>query len=245
MWCVDAHTQTFFAADGVRYRVTAFPDWTVQRVKEALFKGGIAASSPDGMIQQWQDLELIYAGQIMTDNESLLSSYHVPPVCVQTLCLQKYIILPSTNPATSGLPVPHCTGRCSPTQWQASTIFCVLELAQTALLVGINSRCRHAAMLGAKHRWCREDSPLESHILNILLLLCVHTGYVRGSPCATTTLCNDHPDNGLQTSPTHLPHHTAPQNAFHSTSTSNPHSSSPPCTPTAATPPSAQLDFVA
>lgn len=70
--------QTFFAADGCRYRVTAFPDWTVQRVKEALFAGGVSRS--DDLIQQWADLELVYAGSVMTDNEALLSDYHVTPV---------------------------------------------------------------------------------------------------------------------------------------------------------------------
>lgn len=33
-----------------RYRVTAYPDWPVERVKQALFKGGIArANKPEGV----------------------------------------------------------------------------------------------------------------------------------------------------------------------------------------------------
>ena len=33
-----------------RYRVTAYPDWKVERVKQALFGGGIArANKPDGV----------------------------------------------------------------------------------------------------------------------------------------------------------------------------------------------------
>ena len=33
-----------------RYRVTAYPDWSVERVKQALFKGGIArANKPEGV----------------------------------------------------------------------------------------------------------------------------------------------------------------------------------------------------
>lgn len=89
-------SQTFFAADGVRYRVTAFPDWNVQvraccarylrnqshlvqRVKEALYAGGFAQSATDGGIRSWSDIELIYAGMVM-DNDQELARYHVPPV---------------------------------------------------------------------------------------------------------------------------------------------------------------------
>lgn len=43
----DVDHMAFFCG-GCRYRVTAYPDWTALKVKEALFKGGIArANKPD------------------------------------------------------------------------------------------------------------------------------------------------------------------------------------------------------
>ena len=51
-----------FFCGACRYRVTARPDWTVARVKQALFAGGIArANAPEGRrstpgIQRWEDL---------------------------------------------------------------------------------------------------------------------------------------------------------------------------------------------
>jgi hypothetical protein len=103
-----------FFCNGCRYRVSAFPNWPVAKVrrrlqrgpqgapparpagdvctagrslqvKQALFNGGIArANKPDGVrntpgIRQWEDLELIYAGQRMA-NDRALAEYHVPPV---------------------------------------------------------------------------------------------------------------------------------------------------------------------
>lgn len=56
------------------------------QVKQALFKGGLARSNKPAEvrntpgIQKWEDIELIYAGQRM-DNDETLSAYHVPPVC--------------------------------------------------------------------------------------------------------------------------------------------------------------------
>lgn len=75
-----------FYCNGCRYRVTAYPDWEVSKVKKALFDGGIerANAPPDRRhtpgIQKWEDLELIYAGQIMK-NELKLDDYRVPPGC--------------------------------------------------------------------------------------------------------------------------------------------------------------------
>jgi hypothetical protein len=81
----DMEHMAFFCG-GCRYRVTAFPDWTAAKVKQALFAGGIArANKPDGIrntpgIKKWEDLELLYAGQRMA-NEKKLAEYHVPPGC--------------------------------------------------------------------------------------------------------------------------------------------------------------------
>eukprot|EP00889_Picochlorum_renovo_P003820 jgi/Picre1/30850/NNA_006209.t1 len=81
----DMDHMAFFCG-GCRYRVTAYPDWTAQQVKEALFNGGIARSNkPEEVrntpgIQKWEDIELIYAGQKMA-NDKTLETYHVPPGC--------------------------------------------------------------------------------------------------------------------------------------------------------------------
>ena len=59
--------QVFFCG-GCRYRVTAFRDWPVRKVKEALFAGGIArANKPDEIrntpgIRNWDDLVRILLG---------------------------------------------------------------------------------------------------------------------------------------------------------------------------------------
>lgn len=80
----DMDHMAFFCG-GCRYRVTAYPDWPVSKVKQALFVGGIARSNkPEGVrntpgIHKWEDLELIYAGQRMADDKTL-ADYHVPPV---------------------------------------------------------------------------------------------------------------------------------------------------------------------
>mmetsp|Transcript_18670 Transcript_18670/g.55687 ORF Transcript_18670/g.55687 Transcript_18670/m.55687 type:complete len:157 (-) Transcript_18670:234-704(-) len=80
-------THMAFFCCGCRYRVTAEPGWTVAEVKQALWAGGIArANKPPerggvpGM-RQWQDLALVYAGQVMTNDNAPLASYHVPPGC--------------------------------------------------------------------------------------------------------------------------------------------------------------------
>lgn len=64
----------------------------VVKVKMALYNGGIArsnkpehASNTPG-IQRWEDIEIIYAGQIMKNDETL-ASYHVPPV----RCVDQYL----------------------------------------------------------------------------------------------------------------------------------------------------------
>lgn len=90
----DMDHMAFFCG-GCRYRVTAYPDWTAQQVKEALFKGGIARSNkPENIrntpgIQKWEDIELIYAGQRM-ENEKTLATYHVPPVRKKHILLLDY-----------------------------------------------------------------------------------------------------------------------------------------------------------
>ena len=51
-----------FFCGGCRYRVTAYRDWPVYKVKQALFSGGIArANKPEGVrntpgIRGWEDL---------------------------------------------------------------------------------------------------------------------------------------------------------------------------------------------
>ncbi|CAG9466518.1 unnamed protein product [Pedinophyceae sp. YPF-701] len=81
----DMDRMAFFC-NGCRYLVTAYPDWTAARVKEALMEGGIERANPPPArrhtpgIRTWEDLELIYAGQIM-DNDRKLSEYRVPPGC--------------------------------------------------------------------------------------------------------------------------------------------------------------------
>ncbi|EFN54501.1 hypothetical protein CHLNCDRAFT_135209 [Chlorella variabilis] len=69
----DMDHMAFFCG-GCRYRVTAYPDWTVERVKRALFK--------------WEDLELIYAGQRMADSQQL-ADYHVPPGCQCLIAIER------------------------------------------------------------------------------------------------------------------------------------------------------------
>ena len=89
----DMDHMAFFCG-GCRYRVTAYPDWTAQKVKEALFNGGIARSNkPEHIrntpgIQKWEDIELIYAGQRM-ENDKTLESYHVPPGCKCLIAIEK------------------------------------------------------------------------------------------------------------------------------------------------------------
>ena len=72
--------------NGCRYRVEAYPDWTVGRLKQALWNGGIqranrpaeVAATPG--LQRWEDLAVAYAHQVMADDKKL-SDYHVPPGC--------------------------------------------------------------------------------------------------------------------------------------------------------------------
>ena len=65
------------------------------RVKQALFDGGIARSNKPEVvrntpgIRSWEDLELIYAGQRMTDNDAPLSKYHVPPGCKCLIAIER------------------------------------------------------------------------------------------------------------------------------------------------------------
>ena len=70
--------------NGLRYRVEAFPDWSVGRMKQALWEGGIhrsdkASEIGEGM-SSWEDLVLVYKGQVMNNNLKQLAHYNVPPV---------------------------------------------------------------------------------------------------------------------------------------------------------------------
>ncbi|KAF5843779.1 hypothetical protein DUNSADRAFT_8295 [Dunaliella salina] len=90
----DVDHLTFFCS-GCRYRVTAKPDWSVEKVKQALWNGGIQrANAPEAMrstpgLRKWQDLELIYAGQRMQDDSLPLAAYHVPPGCQCLIAIEK------------------------------------------------------------------------------------------------------------------------------------------------------------
>eukprot|EP00878_Enallax_costatus_P045881 GHUV01055403.1.p2 GENE.GHUV01055403.1~~GHUV01055403.1.p2 ORF type:complete len:123 (+),score=45.04 GHUV01055403.1:1487-1855(+) len=72
--------------EGCRHRFTATPDMTVAQAKQALWAGGIARSNkpPEKSntpgLRDWSDLALLYAMQVM-DDDQLLSSYHVPLGC--------------------------------------------------------------------------------------------------------------------------------------------------------------------
>eukprot|EP00798_Chlamydomonas_sp_ICE-L_P021027 gene21027-27896_t len=63
-------------------------------VKKALWTGGIERSNkPEGKrstrgLQCWEDLALIYAGQLMSDNDASLSVYHVPPGCQVLIAIE-------------------------------------------------------------------------------------------------------------------------------------------------------------
>mmetsp|Transcript_34984 Transcript_34984/g.99155 ORF Transcript_34984/g.99155 Transcript_34984/m.99155 type:complete len:176 (+) Transcript_34984:89-616(+) len=89
----DMDHMAFFCS-GCRYRVTAHNTWSVEEVKKALFKGGIARSNkPEHVrntpgIQKWSDLELIYAGQRMKDGRTL-KDYHVPPGCQCLIAIER------------------------------------------------------------------------------------------------------------------------------------------------------------
>ncbi|KAJ9516779.1 hypothetical protein V8C86DRAFT_2476408 [Haematococcus lacustris] len=90
----DMDHLTFFCS-GCRYRVTARPDWSVERVKKALWAGGIARSNKEEGrratpgLQDWDDLELIYAGQILSDNSAPMSAYRVPPGCQCLIAIER------------------------------------------------------------------------------------------------------------------------------------------------------------
>ena len=63
--------------NGCRYRVEAYPDWTVGRLKQALWNGGIqranrpaeVAATPG--LQRWEDLAIAYAHQVMADDKKV------------------------------------------------------------------------------------------------------------------------------------------------------------------------------
>ncbi|KAK9839277.1 hypothetical protein WJX81_005455 [Elliptochloris bilobata] len=88
----DMDHMVFFCS-GCRYRVTAYRDWTVARVKQALWDGGIQRSNkPESVrntpgLHRWQDLTLSYAGQHMEDDKRLME-YHVPPGCQALIAIE-------------------------------------------------------------------------------------------------------------------------------------------------------------
>ena len=81
MFSAEQHSvaQVFFCS-GCRYRVTAYRDWPVQKVKQALFAGGIArANKPDGVrntpgIRCWDDLVRNRLGVSLGD--AVTAKYH-------------------------------------------------------------------------------------------------------------------------------------------------------------------------
>ncbi|GMH39419.1 hypothetical protein BSKO_07317 [Bryopsis sp. KO-2023] len=83
-----------FFCSGCRYRVTAFPDWEVAKVKQSLWNGGIQRSNkpPERRhtpgLNRWEDLALIYAGQNM-HNDKKLEDYHVPPGCKCMIAIEQ------------------------------------------------------------------------------------------------------------------------------------------------------------
>ena len=72
---------------GCRYRVEAYPDWTVGRLKRALWEGGIRRSDPAEGVRRTPGLEsvanitLVYATRELADDDRRLEEYGVPPGC--------------------------------------------------------------------------------------------------------------------------------------------------------------------
>ncbi|KAK9807613.1 hypothetical protein WJX72_004150 [[Myrmecia] bisecta] len=101
----DMDHMSFFCG-GCRYRVTAYPDWTVAKVKQALWAGGIQrANKPEHKrntpgIQDWDDLTLIYAGQRMDSsyNDKKLRDFHVPPGCQVLIAIETAKLFTKPDP---------------------------------------------------------------------------------------------------------------------------------------------------
>lgn len=90
-----------FFCNGCRYRVRADVDWTAAEVKQALWKGGIQRANPrrNGNtpgLQKWEDLALIYAGQVM-QNERPLADYNVPPGCQCMIAIEAALMEPGAK----------------------------------------------------------------------------------------------------------------------------------------------------
>ena len=72
---------------GCRYRVEAYPDWTVGRLKRALWEGGIRRSDPSEAVRRTpglsapEDLALVYATRVLADEGRRLEEYGMPPGC--------------------------------------------------------------------------------------------------------------------------------------------------------------------
>lgn len=72
---------------GCRYRVEAYPDWTVGQLKRALWEGGIRRSDPSEAVRCTSglrapvDLTLVYATRVLADEDRRLEEYGVPPGC--------------------------------------------------------------------------------------------------------------------------------------------------------------------
>ena len=78
------HMTAYFG--GMRFRLEAYPDWTVAKFKQALFDGGVQRANPPADVaatpgvQSWEDLAVLYAGKVMVDDKRL-ADYGVPPGC--------------------------------------------------------------------------------------------------------------------------------------------------------------------
>ena len=94
-------THMAFFCGGCRYRVEAYPDWTVRKVCEALFDGGITrANKPNSNtpgIKGPEDLTLIYAGQRMAHDRKL-EDYHVPPGCKVMIAIETAKLFTKPDP---------------------------------------------------------------------------------------------------------------------------------------------------
>lgn len=93
-------THMAFFSNGCRYRLEAYPDWTAERVKRALYDGGLNRERPGGKnhgIAAWDDIAIIYAGQ-QIDDASSLESFNVPPGCQTLIAIDKKKLMPGAKP---------------------------------------------------------------------------------------------------------------------------------------------------
>ena len=94
-----------FYCGAARYLVTASPEETAAEVKRKLFRGGISNSDSPARhtpgINEWRDLELIYAGQLL-ENDRPLRESRVPAGCKALLAVEGALLrsgrLPRDHP---------------------------------------------------------------------------------------------------------------------------------------------------